>query len=85
MPPFDELLGERLVAVLDFAAAHVPVDVVATALAEVRRYAADVCVSVGGGSAIGLGQGNRSRDRIAVGGCPHDVFRVGDDLDLGSH
>ena len=56
LPPLDELLGESLVGVLDVAVEHVPTGVVATALAEVRRRNPDVCVSVGGGSPIGLGK-----------------------------
>jgi len=56
LPAFSELLGEKLVDVFDGAVEHVPTGVVATALDAARRCNADVCVSVGGGSAIGLGK-----------------------------
>lgn len=48
------LLGDRLAGVFDGARLHVPADVVAAASAEAHRVAADACVAVGGGSAIGL-------------------------------
>lgn len=49
-------LGARVAGVFDQAAEHVPAAVVERALAEVKRANPDVCVSVGGGSAIGLGK-----------------------------
>jgi maleylacetate reductase len=46
--------GARLAGVWDGARMHVPVEVADAALAEVRRVGADLCIAVGGGSAIGV-------------------------------
>lgn len=50
------ILGDSLAAVFDEAREHVPVDVVATALARFDAAHADACIAIGGGSAIGLGK-----------------------------
>jgi maleylacetate reductase len=55
VPP-QELLGDTLVEVYSAAREHVPVAVVAKALKRFRMNRADVCVAIGGGSAIGLGK-----------------------------
>lgn len=49
-------LGGQLVGVFDRARMHVPAATARAALAEAERVAADLCVSLGGGSAIGLGK-----------------------------
>jgi maleylacetate reductase len=51
-----DILGDSLAAVFDEAREHVPVDVVATALARFDAAHADACIAIGGGSAIGLGK-----------------------------
>ena len=56
LAPPQELLGDSLIEVYSAAREHVPVAVVAKALARFRAVGADVCVAVGGGSAIGLGK-----------------------------
>lgn len=50
------LLGPALAGVFAGAAMHTPTEVTATALQEVDRLRADAVVSVGGGSATGLGK-----------------------------
>lgn len=50
------LLGERIAATFADAAQHTPVDVTERALEIVERQGADGIVSIGGGSAIGLGK-----------------------------
>jgi maleylacetate reductase len=45
--------GARVAGVFDGARMHVPADVADAALAEARRVDADLCLAVGGGSAIG--------------------------------
>lgn len=55
VPP-EELLGDLLVEVFSAAREHVPVTVVQKALKRFRSNHADVCVAIGGGSAIGLGK-----------------------------
>jgi maleylacetate reductase len=47
-------LGARLAGIFDGARMHVPAEVVDAALAEARRVDADLCIAVGGGSAIGV-------------------------------
>jgi maleylacetate reductase len=49
-------LAERAVAVIADAAQHVPADSAATAAARAREVSADIVVSIGGGSATGLGK-----------------------------
>ncbi|MCU7726936.1 maleylacetate reductase [Actinoplanes sp. KI2] len=51
-----EALGDRCVGVLPEARMHVPVEVAGRARAVAAELAADGCVAVGGGSAIGLGK-----------------------------
>ncbi|MES2178996.1 MAG: maleylacetate reductase [Gemmatimonadota bacterium] len=51
-----EILGESLCDVFSDAREHVPVDTVAAALARFDTARADVCIAIGGGSAIGLGK-----------------------------
>jgi maleylacetate reductase len=55
VPP-DELLGDLLVEIFSAAREHVPVATVAKALRRFKSNRADVCVAIGGGSAIGLGK-----------------------------
>lgn len=50
------ILGTRLAGVFDQARMHVPAATAGDALAEAERVAGDLCVSIGGGSAIGLGK-----------------------------
>jgi maleylacetate reductase len=50
----EALLGPRRIATIGEAVMHVPVEVVADALARIRSVAADGLVAVGGGSTIGL-------------------------------
>ena len=49
-------LGDRCVGIRPDAVMHVPADVAARARAEAISLGADGCVTVGGGSAIGLGK-----------------------------
>jgi maleylacetate reductase len=56
LPPLDELLPGKLAGVFEASVEHVPVETVAAARADFDRAHADVCVSIGGGSAIGLGK-----------------------------
>lgn len=51
-----EVLGERSAGILAEAVMHVPVDVADRASAYAAEVGADGCVTVGGGSAIGLGK-----------------------------
>lgn len=51
-----DLLGGRAAGVFARARMHVPIDTATAGTAEARRVGADGCVSVGGGSAIGLGK-----------------------------
>lgn len=65
----DELeaaLGERAVARFDGAVVHTPVAVTGQAMAVVEEAAADAVVTIGGGSAIGLGKAI-----VARAGIPH--------------
>jgi maleylacetate reductase len=55
VPPQD-LLGDALMEVFSAAREHVPVAVAAKALKRFRANRADVCVAIGGGTAIGLGK-----------------------------
>ena len=50
------LLGDSLCDVFSEAREHVPVSTVADAHARFRTARADVCIAIGGGSAIGLGK-----------------------------
>jgi maleylacetate reductase len=49
-------LGDRATGVFDGARMHVPAPVVAAALSEVARLRPDCCVTLGGGSSVGLGK-----------------------------
>jgi maleylacetate reductase len=49
-------LGERVVAVIHDAAQHVPADSAASAAERARQAGADIVVTIGGGSATGLGK-----------------------------
>jgi alcohol dehydrogenase class IV/protocatechuate 3,4-dioxygenase beta subunit len=49
-------LAERAVAVIDDAAQHVPADNATSAAARAREAGADIVVTIGGGSATGLGK-----------------------------
>ncbi len=51
-----EALGDRAAGVLAEARMHVPIEVADRARDRARELGADVCVTVGGGSAIGLGK-----------------------------
>lgn len=55
VPP-QELLGDALMEVFSAAREHVPVAVATKALKRFRANRADVCVAIGGGTAIGLGK-----------------------------
>jgi maleylacetate reductase len=48
------LLGEKYSASYDRSVEHVPTAILAEALAELRSANPDVCIAIGGGSAIGL-------------------------------
>src|SRR4051794_11522728 len=56
IPPLDSLLGQRFAGVFDRAVEHVPIAVVGEALDWLKQTDADVCVTIGGGSSIGLGK-----------------------------
>jgi maleylacetate reductase len=56
LPSMRELLGDVTADVFDRAMEHVPVDTVRAARDALDRAKADVCVGIGGGSAIGLGK-----------------------------
>lgn len=56
LPGLQEQLGGRLVGVIEEVAQHVPVETVKVALATLREVEADCAVTLGGGSAIGLGK-----------------------------
>lgn len=49
-------LGSRCSGILDGVVQHVPVEVAETGRAKVRELRADCCVTIGGGSATGLGK-----------------------------
>ena len=49
-------LGDRVVAVIEDAAQHVPAESAASAAARAREAGADIVVTLGGGSATGLGK-----------------------------
>ncbi|MDQ2960149.1 MAG: maleylacetate reductase [Candidatus Dormibacteraeota bacterium] len=49
-------LAERVVAVIDGAVQHVPADTARTAAGRARECGADIVVTIGGGSATGLGK-----------------------------
>jgi maleylacetate reductase len=49
-------LGERAVAVIHDAAQHVPADSAASAAERARQAGADIVITIGGGSATGLGK-----------------------------
>jgi maleylacetate reductase len=51
-----ELLGKRVVEVIENPAPHVPAGVAASAVARARQSGADIVVTIGGGSATGLGK-----------------------------
>jgi maleylacetate reductase len=50
------LLGGRVAAVIEGAPQHLPVDTAASAAARARESGADIVVTLGGGSATGLGK-----------------------------
>lgn len=56
LPRASGLLGERVAATFADAAQHTPVEVTERALQILERVGADGIVSIGGGSAIGLGK-----------------------------
>lgn len=60
-------LGKRVSGVFDGARMHVPAETVRAALDEAVRLGADLCVSIGGGSAIGLAKA------VALDGGPRFV------------
>lgn len=60
------VLGDRFVARFDDAATHVPDDVVRRAVTVARQSAADGCIAVGGGSAIGLAKALALEAGLAV-------------------
>ncbi|TWI54710.1 maleylacetate reductase [Halalkalibacter nanhaiisediminis] len=49
-----ELLGERCVGIYDNSVQHVPVEIVKSALLQVKKTNVDGIVAIGGGSSIGL-------------------------------
>lgn len=51
-----DFLGPRCLAVLPEAVMHVPEDVAISVVAQIKHYGADGVVTIGGGSAIGLGK-----------------------------
>ena len=53
---FADQLGPRCAGIFDGVAPHVPVEVAEAGRARVRQLRADCCVTVGGGSATGLGK-----------------------------
>jgi maleylacetate reductase len=55
-------VGARLAGTFAGARMHVPADVADAALAEARRVDADLCIAVGGGSAIGVAKAVALRD-----------------------
>lgn len=55
-------LGARLAGIFDGARTHVPAEAVDAALDEARRVEADLCMAVGGGSAIGVAKAVALRD-----------------------
>lgn len=55
-------VGARLAGVFDGARMHVPAEVADAALVEARRVDADLCIAVGGGSAIGVAKAVALRD-----------------------
>ncbi len=59
-------LGERLAARFDRPVVHTPVEVTAEAMALVEASGADAVVTIGGGSAVGLGKA-----LVARAGLPH--------------
>jgi maleylacetate reductase len=63
-------LGSRCAAVVAEARMHVPVEVADRAVAEVASLAADGCVTVGGGSAIGLGKAVALRTGLPIVAVP---------------
>jgi maleylacetate reductase len=55
-------VGARLAGIFAAARMHVPAEVADAALAEARRVDADLCIAVGGGSAIGVAKALALRD-----------------------
>ncbi|KQZ66798.1 maleylacetate reductase [Nocardioides sp. Root151] len=66
----EELLGDTAVGIFDQARMHVPVETVAGALRVVAELEADGCVSIGGGSTIGLGKALALRRALPVVAVP---------------
>ncbi len=65
-----DMLGARAAGVLPVARMHVPVQVVDHAAERVAALGADGCVTVGGGSAIGLGKAVALRHDLPVVAVP---------------
>lgn len=65
-----ELLGDACASVFSAAREHVPVETVAAALAQFRASKADVCIAIGGGSAIGLGKAIARRSGVPLVAVP---------------
>jgi maleylacetate reductase len=59
-------LGEKAVGVFSRAVMHVPVDTAEAARSEAARLAADSCVAIGGGSAVGLAKAIAAVTRVPI-------------------
>ncbi|MBY3791374.1 maleylacetate reductase [Rhodococcus fascians] len=64
------ILGDRCVGIRSDAVMHVPADLAARASAEAVSLGADGCVTVGGGSAIGLGKAIALKHRVPIVAVP---------------
>jgi len=78
-------LGERCVGVVRVAVHHGPSVSADEARQVTRNVSADVVVTLGGGSVIGLGKAIVQACDLPLIAVPHDVLRIGDDSHLGSH
>lgn len=70
MAPPGELLGDFLAGTFDRAREHVPGTSIDEAMTAFGRARADVCVAVGGGSAIGLGKAIARRAAVPLVAVP---------------
>jgi maleylacetate reductase len=59
-------LGEKAVGVFSRAVMHVPVETAEAARSEAARLAADSCVAIGGGSAVGLAKAIAAVTRLPI-------------------
>ncbi len=79
------VLGARVVGKVADAAQHVPAQMADAAVATARDTRADVVVTLGGGSATGLGKAVSLECDLPAIAVPTTVRGLGDDPDVGAH